>query len=145
MPTDWPLFFRQGTENRIIFFLGVMKNVANKSFKIIKLTSCICSRGFHTTNQWNSILCPKMHMYLSQNNASKLNSCPHLFEIQRKIPSAINFKFKHWRLCLLLGTFTGAWCDSMCAWSMTSYRLANQSRTNVTWWSHDDVTSLQKL
>ena len=122
-----------------------MKNVANKSFKSIKLRSCIIdlkwrhllSRVSHHTSVKFYIV-SKLHMYLSQNNACKLNNYQHLLDKKRStchrkrfclrnsIPSTINFNFKHWMLYSLLGTFTSEWCDRMCAWSMTSDRLTNQ-------------------
>ena len=83
-------------------------------------------------------------MYLSPNNTCWLNNGQEtfnlsskalLFEKKRKLTFSNLLKFKHWRLNLLLGTFTGAWCDSICPWSMMSDRLDNQRIAQL---SHDD-------
>ena len=117
------------------------------------MTSCIIDLKWrhtaraHVTQPNSEILhsVQIIHMYLSQNNACKLNNCPHLLD--KKLSNChqkrfylrnsvkYNFKFKHWRLYLLLGTFTGVWCDDICAYSVTSVRLPNQ---RVAQMSHDD-------
>ena len=122
-------------------------------FKTTKLTSCIIylkwchTARAHVTPHIREILhrVQKCTCILSQNNACKLNNYPHLLD--RKLSTFSNqlqvqtvktiFTFRCLHLCVV--------CQHVRVQCDVSSLAQSESRTNVTWWSHDNVTWLQNL